>query len=175
MIGAESSTSQGIALESVTLTVTYSDGSEVVIQSSDDCCFTETIALLAKSPSTVRELHYTLIGESGSNRITANNVIQEQFDSSLKIDVATPFVDAGSGVVATGAVLDILLLDTNTSLGDPEAFYDYSNGFEDLALVDTADAAFVDDYAAGRDEAPTVILTNPPSNTDPLAVSTWSV
>jgi LruC domain-containing protein len=172
--GTESSTSQGIALESVTLTVTYSDGSEVVIDSLDDCCFTETIALLAKSPSTSRELYYTLIGESGSSRITANNVIQERFDSSLKIDVSTPFVNADTGVVATSAVLIVSLLDTNTSLGDPEAFYDYSNGFEDLALLNVTDTAYLDDYAAGREEAPAVILTNPPPGPDPLAVETWN-
>jgi LruC domain-containing protein len=172
--GTESSTSQGVSVKAVTVTIDFADGSQNVYDSSNGCCTTETQALLAEDPSTTRLLFYTLLGESGSNRITANNVIQEQFDSTLKIEVPDSIHEPGSGIVATSAVIAITLLDTNTSLGDPEAFYDYSNGFEDLALLNAVDTTFVDDYAAGRDEAPTVILTNPPSNIDPLAVSTWN-
>jgi len=172
--GTEKATSQAVALDTVTLTVTYDDGSEIVVDSQNNCCSTETIALLAKSPDTNRELFFTLIGEAGSNRITANNLIQEQFDSSLRIDLPTPFVDPETGATATFAVIDIVLLDTNVSLGDPEAFYDYTNGFEDLALLNAIDTSYIDDYAAGRAEAPAVILTNPPPAPDPLAVQTWN-
>jgi LruC domain-containing protein len=75
---------------------------------------------------------------------------------------------------ATSIVADIRWLDTDTSLGDPEAFYDYTNGFEDLAVLNAADTAFIDDYGAGLDEAVAVILTNPPEVVDPLAVTTWN-
>ena len=50
-------------------------------------------------------------------------------------------------------VIVVRLLETNVSLGDPEAFYDFSAGFEDLALLSATDTAFIDNYAAGREEA----------------------
>ena len=79
-----------------------------------------------------------------------------------------------AGRTATSAKVNIVLLQTNEALGDPEAFYDFSAGFEDLALLNETDTAFIDDYAAGREEAPTVILTNPPVETDPMAVANWN-
>jgi LruC domain-containing protein len=172
--GTESSISQGIAIKDVNLTVTYNDGSEAVYDMVGGSCSTETQSLLAESPDTDRQMRYTLLGEGGSNRITATNVIQETFDSTLKIEVPKSFVDPVSGAQATGALLQVILLETNTSLGDPEAFYDFTNGFEDLALLNSQDTVFIDDNAAGVDEAPVVILTNPPPAPDTLAVATWN-
>ena len=57
----------------------------------------------------------------------------------------------------TSATLDITLLETNTSLGDPEAFYDYTAGFEDLALVSSEDSTYLAGLAPGQSEAPLVI------------------
>ena len=172
--GTEKASSQAVTLKSLTLTITYNDDVQAAYDSNEDCCFTETKALLAEAPGTERQLHYTMLGDTGSNRITSSNTIQDEFDSTLKIAVPDSIYDASLGIEAISAVIDITLLDTNTSLGDPEAFYDYSNGFEDLALVNAADAAFLDDFGAGRDEAPTVILTNPPAVVDPLAITNWN-
>jgi LruC domain-containing protein len=166
--GTEKASSQAVAIKSVRLTVGFADGSQLVYDSADDCCFSETQALLAEAPDDTRNLYYTLLGESGSSRITSNNTVQDVFDSTLKIEVADA-LDA-----ATSAKLYIVLLQTNDSLGDPEAFYDFSAGFEDLALLNATDTAFIDNYAAGREEAPTVILTNPPEIIDPLAVANWN-
>ncbi|MBF0239172.1 MAG: LruC domain-containing protein [SAR324 cluster bacterium] len=69
----------------------------------------------------------------------------------------------------TEAVLDVVLLDTNVSLGDPEAFYDYSNGFEDLAIFNKEDSDYLNVIAPGREEAPDVTLTNPVDTT----VANW--
>jgi len=119
--GTESSTSQGVSIKDVSLTITYNDATEVVYHLTEGCCTTETKSLLAEGTDTNRQMYYTLLGDSGSNRITANNVIQEKFDSTLKIEIPDYFVDPISEKQATGALLQIVLLDTNTSLGDPEA------------------------------------------------------
>ncbi len=171
--GSEKASSQGVAIKSVRFTVGFDDGSQLILDSAQDCCFSETQALLAEAPATDRSMHYTLLGESGSSRITANNTVQDAYDSTLKIVVGETLYDP-AGRSATSAQLQVVLLQTNESLGDPEAYYDFSAGFEDLALLNATDAAFIDDFGAGREEAPTVILTNPPPVVDPLAVANWN-
>lgn len=171
--GTEKASSQAVALKSVRLTVDFDDGSRQIYDSADNCCSTETQALLAEVPETSRQLYYTLLGESGSSRITSNNAVQDIFDSTLKIAVPDVLYDP-DGAQATNAKIQIVLLQTNDALGDPEAFYDFSAGFEDLALLNAVDTAFIDTYSAGREEAPTVILTNPPEVIDPMAVTNWN-
>lgn len=172
--GTEKASTQAVTLGDLTLTVTYSDGTQKIYDLESGCCITETQALVAEAPDTQRLSRYTLLGESGSSRITANNAIQAAFDSTIKIQVDTSLYDPAQGVEATSVIASIAWLDTNTDLGDPEAFYDYTNGFEDLALLNAVDTVFVDDYGAGQDEAVAVILTNPPQVVDPQAVATWN-
>jgi LruC domain-containing protein len=171
--GSEKASSQGVAVKSVSFIVDYDDGSQSVINSLQGCCFTETQALLAEAPSSDRQLYYTLLGESGSSRITANNSIQESFDSTLKVNVSEVLYDS-AGRSAVNAKLQVVLLQTNDDLGDPEEYYDFSAGFEDLALLNAQDLAFIDEFGAGREEAPTVILTNPPPVVDLQAVVNWN-
>jgi LruC domain-containing protein len=173
--GSEKASSQGVAIEGVVLDIEFDDGSQLRLDSfsSAGCCFSETQALLAEAPSLTREMYYTLLGESGSSRITASNSIQGAFDSTLKITLDQPLADP-AGRTAVSASLQVVLLQTNEQLGDPEAFYDFSAGFEDLALLSAEDTAFIDDYGAGREEAPTVILTNPPPEIDLYAISSWN-
>lgn len=171
--GTEKASTQAVTLGSLTLTVTYSDNSQKIYDLASGCCTTETQALVAEAPDTLRLLRYTLLGESGSSRITANNTVQGVFDSTIKIE-ADSLYDPDQGIEAVSAIASIAWLNTNTDLGDPEAFYDYTNGFEDLALLNAIDTAFIDDYGAGQDEAVAVILTNPPQEVDPLAIATWN-
>ena len=172
--GTEKASTQAVTLGALTLTITYSDNSQKVYDLASGCCTTETQALVAEAPDTLRLPRYTLVGESGSSRITANNAIQGAVDSTIKIEVDSILYDPASGTEATSVVADIAWLNTNTDLGDPEAFYDFTNGFEDLALLNAVDSEFIDDYGAGQDEAVAVILTNPPEVVDPLAVATWN-
>jgi len=172
--GTEKSSTQAVTLGSLTLTVTYSDSTQKVYDMASGCCTTETQALVAEAPDTLRLPHYTLLGETGSSRITASNTIQGAFDSTIKIQVDSSLYDPAQGIEATSAIASIAWLDTNTDLGDPEAFYDYTNGFEDLALLNAVDTEFIDDYGAGQDEAVAVILTNPPEVVDPQAITTWN-
>lgn len=171
--GTEKASSQAVTLKSAVLTIGYDDGSEVIYDSANGCCFSETQTLVAETPGTTRETYYTFLGESGSSRITANNTVQDAFDSTFKIETPVKIHDP-NGPSAVSADLQIMLLETNTAMGDPEAFYDYSAGFEDLAMLNSIDAAFIDDYAAGRDEAPMLILTNPPEVVDPMAITNWN-
>jgi hypothetical protein len=94
-----------------------------------------------------------MVGDTGSNRITPSTTsdIVANFDATLSFPVDRDIS------AATQATLVVNLLDTNVALGDPEAFYDYSNGFEDVAIVTAADAAYLDDLAAGVASAPLVL------------------
>jgi len=89
--GTEKAATQAVTLGALTLTVTYSDNTQKVYDLASGCCTTETQALVAEAPDTLRLPHYTLLGESGSSRITANNTIQGNFDSTIKLQSATPF------------------------------------------------------------------------------------
>jgi LruC domain-containing protein len=156
--GSEKASSQAVTIDTLVLRATIG-GSEYLFDSFS----TTTQADLARAGSTSRSPFYTLIGDSGSNRITGNSV-QERFDSIITVPVDTDLS------AATSIVLEIKLLDTNVSLGDPEAFYDYSNGFEDVALVNSVDAAFIEALDPGQDEAPAVIVLDEPEP----AVSSWT-
>jgi LruC domain-containing protein len=173
--GTEKASTQGVAIKRVLLEISFDDGSQLTLDSaaSPGCCVTQTQALLIESGSVDRQSYYTLLGESGSSRIASTNAVQDVFDSTLSIELSQPLFDP-SGKTAISALLQITLLQTDEVLGDPEAFYDFSAGFEDLALLNAVDAAFIDEYAAGREEAVAVILTNPPTSVDLYTVSSWN-
>ena len=151
--GSEKSTSQGVAVEYLTLTVITDEDTYIFTDFS-----TKTQCSLAKINSENRQFYYTLLGRTGSNSITGSNLDGTSFDDTLKIPVS---IDLSS---ALSIHLDIQFLETNESLGDPEAFYDYSAGFEDLALLTSADVEFLDTQAAGREEAPLVVLVDSPTS-----------
>ena len=170
--GTEKASTQAVTISYVVLTIGFEDGSQQIYDATSGW-LTETYTLVAEAPGTTRSTYYTLLGESGSSRITSSNYIQNTFDSTLKIAVpGVLFSDGGNN--ASSATLQIGLLQTNESLGDPEAFYDFSAGFEDLALLNAVDASFIDDYNAGHEEAPMLVLTNPPVEVDLMAVDTWN-
>ncbi|MBF0236236.1 MAG: LruC domain-containing protein [SAR324 cluster bacterium] len=147
--GTEKSTSQGIAIKTLKLTIIMDGITHEWTQFS-----TATSATLMASNETTRSNYYTVLGDSGSNRITTNS-IQAKFDSIITISVEM----ALTGTI-TSALLDIQLLETKTSLGDPEAFYDFTGGFEDLALLNFSDAVYISNLEAGRQEAPSVEITS---------------
>ena len=147
--GTEKANSQGIAIDTVTLTVTI-DG----IDYSYTDFSTRTITLLAPLGQTTRSRYYTIIGDTGSNRITGNSASDingSSYDATLSVPIDRDLSNA------TAATLVVRFLDVNGSLGDPETFYDYSNGFEDLALATRADAFYLDNLAPGQEQAPLVI------------------
>ncbi|MFB1036284.1 MAG: LruC domain-containing protein [Sinobacterium sp.] len=150
--GSEKASSQGVAVEHLTLTVTTGEDTFVYQEFS-----TKTKSLLAKVDTETRQFYYTLLGRTGSNNITGSNLHGTSFDGTLSIPVDIDLSDALS------IELSIKLLETNESLGDPEEFYDYSAGFEGLALLTSSDTDFLDVQAAGRSDAPLVVLSDSPS------------
>ncbi len=150
--GSEKADSQGVAIEHLTLTVITSDDTYTFTDFS-----TKTQTSLAKIDSTNREFYYTLLGRTGSNSITGSTLDGTSFDDTLKIPINIDLTSALS------VHLDIQFLETNESLGDPEEFYDYSAGFEDLALLTSTDVSFLDTQAAGREDAPLVVLSSSPT------------
>jgi len=140
--GTEKAESQAVALKSVRLEITMNDGTEYTLTDFS----TLTQALLAEGNETAgqRKPYYTLLGRSGSNAITGS-VFRDSFDSTLSIPVPEN-VDFNNAVSVT---LHIDFLNTNSKLGDPELFYDYTNGFEDLAVLTDADGRYLDNVAKG--------------------------
>ena len=156
--GSEKASTQGVTLKTVELQVKLSDGSDEVYHNFN----TQTQALVAPEKSTTRSIYYTMLGETGSSRITGSG-IRDSYDSTLEVDIQNDLSDVIS------AVLYIELLQTNGDLGDPEAFYDFSNGFEDIAILSSNDANFFNTENFGQDEAPVVIEVFPESvNTSTL-------
>lgn len=154
--GTEKAASQGVAVADAWLDVTFADGSKRVFGHAG-AFWTETQTLLAPAGTLTRSAYFTLLGESGSSRITANGSVQATFDSTLKIAVP----DDLSRVVA--AVVHLRFLDPNVKLGDPEAFYDFTAGFEDAAVLSPQDTAYIDlvlpTETVFRSDAPAMVLS----------------
>lgn len=170
--GLENSTAQGITLAEVRLVVTRPSGTKTYTEFR-----TATRALLAAAGSTTRQRYYTALGEGGSSRITSANSVQAAFDSTLDIFVPDSLADASA------AILTVRLLDVNKSFGDPESFYDFSGGFEDLALLNRTDAYFLNvtlaETALFRSSAPAVepvtgIVSNDTAGTPSSSPASWS-
>ena len=154
--GLEKSASQGVAVEYARVEVTTSTGIVTFDQFA-----TQTQSSVARIGQTARSLWYTLIGDAGSRQITGSSgsdITGSSFDATIRIPVN---IDLST---ASAARVVIKFLDTNEGLGDPESFYDYSNGFEDVAIVTAADARFLDQLAAGRTEAPLVLSPASPAS-----------
>ncbi len=159
--GTEKASTQAVTVESVELHIII-DG--VSYYFNDFSTLSRTI--VAKSPSINRTEYFTLLGDTGSNRVSSSNSIQAAFDSTLTLPVDIPLDRA------TYAKLTVILLDTNVDLGDPEAFYDYSNGYEDIAIVNPVDAAYFDNLRPGYAEAPVVITDDNTSSS--TTVTSWN-
>lgn len=155
--GQEKASSQGVALDTVSLVVVIEGVTHTFTTFS-----TQTTSLLAKGTQTTRQAYYTLIGDTGSARITnssTSDISNSDFDATLRVPVDIDLSNASS------ARLDITFLTTNQSLGDPESFYDFSNGYEDIAIVSEEDALYLDSLHAGQAEAPLVLPDSLQSDT----------
>jgi LruC domain-containing protein len=164
--GTEKASSQGVTVEFAWLEVThgrvtkrYGKAPAGTSTEKDSDFYTETQAWVSKGKATERNRMYTLLGRTGSAQITGSSKISA--DSTLKIVIP-------DGVDLSGASkteLKVRLADLNVRLGDPEAFYDYSAGFEDVVLLNEADSNDVDKHIEPRAEAPNLILSPYGENT----------
>lgn len=152
--GLETSRAMGVAIKSAVLRV-VSGG----VTTEHTHFWTETQALIAEDGNATRQLWYTLLGDSGSNEITGRKIGTTVYDSTLKFEVNQ------SLAMASSVTLDIQLLRTDPSLGEPENFFDFTGGFEDLALITKTKAKIYDVYVpyhpavAFRTESPGTSLS----------------
>jgi len=169
--GTETAQSQGVAVKDAVLNLTFSNGKQKTYSISNDACYTETYSVLAELNSAERKATYTLIGNDAGNRLNAKNAYQNTFDSTLKCRVP----DALDGAVKVSAAsLAVQFMQTDVNRGDPEAFYDCSKGGQRLALLNAADRKYIDQYQAGRQQAPATAATIPKPTPDPMDVASWN-
>lgn len=169
--GTETALSQGVALKSAALNLTFSNGSKKTYAIANDACYTETYSIVAELNGTARTPVYTLIGNDETKRAGAQNAIQSTYDSTLKCHV--PEVLDGAAKV-TEASVSVQFMQTDAVRGDPEAFYDCGGKGQNVALLNAVDRAFIDGYHAGRQDAPAVAETHPNPAPDPMAVVSWN-
>jgi len=156
--GSEKASTQGVAIESAELILIISG-----LEHRYDQFTTRTHSMLAKKGSTQRQLHPTLLGNTGSSRITPNkdsDLYGSSFDSTINFPLTQDISQASA------ATLIIHFLDTNVSLGDPEAFYDFTNGYEDIAIITEEDANYLNQLAPGVEGAPLVLPETTVATTD---------
>jgi len=141
--GNESSTSAGVAIKEMELIITTTEG---------DFSFTEfytnTTAMIQESGTTGTQEYNTLFGSAGGSDITGST---SNFDLSVFDDVITLDNIRFEGEI-TGATLRVTFLDT-ANTGENETFFDYSAGFEQFAILASADAAVLDAADIGLGDA----------------------
>jgi LruC domain-containing protein len=172
--GTETALSEGVSLKDAVLTLIFSDGRQKTYSITNGSCYTETYSLLTEVGDPTRKLRYTLLGSEDTNRAGAINAIQNTFDSTLKCYVPDALDGSTNAIKLVSATLNVQFLQTDTSKGDPEAFYDFSGNGEQMALLNAADRRFIDQYQSGGLKAPAKALTNPTPIPDPLAVTSWN-
>jgi len=146
--GLEKSTSQGVAIKEMELIIQTTEGTFTFTT-----FYTNTTAMIQEAGSTTASEYNTLFGQSGSSQITSGT---QGFDLSTFDDVIEI-----QGVSFTGEILsaqiNVTFLDTANKAGDNESFFDYSAGFEEFAILSSADAQTLDGANIGLAEAPTTV------------------
>lgn len=145
--GNESSTSMGIAIESLALVLTTTTGTFTF-----NDFYTSTTASLVAAGSTTAKNYYTAFGQSGSSNINGST---STFNLSAFDDVIYLNVGVYSGTILS-ASLQVQFLQTAPT-GSNNAFFDYSGGFEDLALLGAADANTLEAANIGTASAPSTV------------------
>lgn len=155
--GSEKASTQGVAIASASVIFNFS-GQEIRCSKFN----TNTASMLTVNGQTNRIEYPTLIGATGSNLITpstSSDLYGSDFSAMLRflLDVEACGTELPNLASVTSAFLEIQFVDTNVKLGDPEAFYDYTNGPEDVALISIQDTVVVESLQSGVEEAPLVI------------------
>lgn len=170
----EKPSSQAVAVQSAWLEVTFANGLVKSYGNSNSSRFsTETQALLIPAGNPQRSTYYTLLGDQGQARTQASGTVQSTFDSTLRIPVTDNLTQA------TSAVLHVQLLTPEVGLRDPEAFYDYSDIPERVALLSPDDARYLDQRlpltAAFRQQGPGMELSAQGQQTLQTLITTGQV
>lgn len=148
--GNESSTSLGVAIQSIELLITTTAGDFTF---SD--FYTNTTAVLTNDITGQIGTYYTLFGTAGSSSLNSGT---KNFDPTALDDVI--YMDDifyEGDLLAASLRIDLLTTDPKT--GDNEAFFDFSGGFEDFAIIGGQDAAVTEAQASGIADAPQIAFS----------------
>ena len=143
--GNETAASIGVALQNVELTVTTTTGTYRFSNFA-----TNTSAILSKAGSTELNTYYTLFGQTGSSQLTGTSA---GFDLSSFDDVLVLNNVSFTGDVLS-ASMNVQLLDTGNSRATSDTFFDFSGGYEDIALLSMSDALALETASIGVAGAP---------------------
>jgi len=154
--GLEKSASQGVAIKEMELIIQTTTGTF-----SFSTFYTNTTAMIVEAGTTQAAEYNTLFGQTGSNQLTSGTA---GFDLSTFDDVIEIRNVSFTGDILS-AQINVQFLDTASKAGDNESFFDYSAGFEDLAILSAADAQLLDNADIGLADAPSTITytTSTPS------------
>ena len=161
--GNESSTSLGVAIKQVQLSISTTNGDFTFGD-----FYTSTTAMLREAGSTTSSEYYTMFGQGGSSQLTgAGGVDLSSFDDVLWLEQIML-----TGTI-TRAELNITFLETPSSRSSSaESFFDFTGGFEDFALLSTADAVLLEEADIGIAAAPSgVTYSTTESATEAIAAA----
>ena len=154
--GNETAASIGIALQSVELTVTTTTGTYHFSNFS-----TSSTAVLSKAGSSSLNTYNALFGQVGSSQLTSST---SGFDLSTFDDVLALNNVSFTGDVLS-ATMSVQLLDTGNSRAENDTFFDFSGGYEDMALLSMSDALALESANIGVADAPSGVTY---SSTSPV-------
>lgn len=137
--GNESSDSLGVAIADMELVLVTTEG-----EFSFSEFYTNTTAMIVEEGSTEAEQFYTMFGSTGSNEISGSTSGLElsKFDDVVEIRNVEY-----SGEILS-AELRVTFVSTDGS-GANETFFDYSDGFEEFALIESSDATVLETANVG--------------------------
>lgn len=161
--GNENRASAGVALERVELVVKTTTGDYKFTKFS-----TSTSALLKGSgddDGKDSKSYYTLFGQAGSSDITSST---KSFDLGSFDDVLSLQNIKFDGEVLS-AQMDVRLLDTGNGRDENSSFFDFSGGFEDMALLSPEDAQILEKANIGMSGVPKTVTFAQESSVVPLA------
>jgi hypothetical protein len=146
--GNENRASAGVALERIELVVKTTTGDYKFTNFS-----TNTSTMLSAGDGKTSKSYYTLFGQAGSNEITSST---KSFDLNSFDDVISLKNVKFDGKVLS-AQMDVRLLDTGDNRSDNSSFFDYSGGYEDMALLSPEDAQLLERASIGMSGVPKTV------------------
>jgi hypothetical protein len=132
--GNETKDSLGVAIDQMELVIITTDG-----EFTFDEFYTNTTAMIETAGSTESQEYYTLFGSTGSNEISGSTT---GFDIGSFDDVVQIRNVEYTGEILS-AELRVSFVETS-GVGEAETFFDYSDGFEEFAILEGSDAALLD-------------------------------
>ena len=157
-----SPSSQGVAVEQMRLLITTTAG-----DFSFADFYTSTSAMIRAAGAEAPQQYQTLFGQSGANDLRSGT---DGFELSTFDDVITiDNIQLTGDILSARLEVKFLSTETGANAGTAEKFFQFSGGFESLAILTAADAASLESAAIGQSTAPTDLQIS--QTTTPLTTS----